>query len=89
MSDKSLPNWVKVGKKRLDRIKNQIHKAKDNNLQAGPARGTPIYLNKSYKLIQDIQHGKITHEEALRKVTNIHNDIKRLDDLDSFNDNQV
>ena len=22
MSDKSLPNWVKVGKKRFDRIKN-------------------------------------------------------------------
>ena len=32
MSDKSLPNWVKVGKRRFDRIKNQIQKAKDNNL---------------------------------------------------------
>ena len=32
MSDKSLPNWVKIGKKRFDRIKNQIQKAKDKNL---------------------------------------------------------
>ena len=51
MSDKLLQNWVKVGKKRLDRIKNQIQKAKDNNLQARPERGSPIYLNEPYKLI--------------------------------------
>ena len=88
MSDKLLQNWVKVGKKRLDRIKNQIQKAKDNNLQARPERGSPIYLNEPYKLIQDIEHGKITHEEVLRRITNIRNDIKILDDLDNFNENQ-
>ena len=88
MSDKLLQNWVKVGKKRLDRIKNQIQKAKDNNLQARPERGSPIYLNEPYKLIQDIEHGKITHEEVLRRITNIRNDIKILDNLDNFNENQ-
>ena len=71
MSDKSLPNWIKVGKRRFDRIKNQIQKAKDNNLQPRRKRDSPIYLNESYKLIQDIDHGKITHEEALRGITNI------------------
>ena len=48
MSDKSLPNWLKVGKKRFERIKNQLQKAKHNNLQARPERGSPIYLNESY-----------------------------------------
>ena len=36
MSDKTLPNWVNVGKKRFDRIKSQIQNAKKNNLQARP-----------------------------------------------------
>ena len=36
VSDKSLPNWVKVDKKRFDRIKNQIKNVKNNNLQAIP-----------------------------------------------------
>ena len=51
MSDKALPDWVKVGKKRLDRITNKFQKAKYNNLQARPERGSPIYFDKSYKLI--------------------------------------
>ena len=46
MSDKSLPNWIKVGKRRFDRIKNQIQKAKDNNLQPRRKRDSPIYLNE-------------------------------------------
>ena len=61
MSDKALPDWVKVGKKRLDRITNKFQKAKYNNLQARPERGSPIYFNKSYKLIQDIRHRKMKH----------------------------
>ena len=31
-SDKALPDWVNVEKKRFDRIKNQIQNAKKNNL---------------------------------------------------------
>ena len=36
MSDKTLPNWVNVGKKRFDIMKSQIQNAKKNNLQARP-----------------------------------------------------
>ena len=43
----------------------------------------------NHKLIQDIGHCKITHEEALKKITSIRNDIKRIDDLSEFNQNQV
>ena len=43
MCDQSLPNWVKVGKKRVGRIKNQLQKARDSNLKARPERGSPIY----------------------------------------------
>ena len=52
MSDKLLTSWVKVDKKVFDRIKRQVQNAKTNNLQARRERdGSPIYLNKSYKLI--------------------------------------
>ena len=34
MSDKALPNWVKVGTKRFDRIKNKVQDAINNSLQA-------------------------------------------------------
>ena len=52
MSDKLLTSWVKVDKKVFDRIKCQVQNAKTNNLQARRERdGSPIYLNKSYKLI--------------------------------------
>ena len=75
-SDKTLPDWVNVNKKRLNFIKMQIQNAKKNNVQARPKRGSPIYFNKLSKLIQDIQHGKITHEEALKIITDIRDDIK-------------
>ena len=32
MSDKALPDWVKVDKKRFDRIKNKVQNAKNNSL---------------------------------------------------------
>ena len=49
MSDKSLPNWVNVDKKkkeRFDGIKNQTQKSKNSNLQARPESGSPIYFNE-------------------------------------------
>ena len=61
MSDKSLRDWVKMGKKSLDRIKNQIQYAKNNNLKARPERGN---FDESY--IQDLKHSKIIHEKALK-----------------------
>ena len=89
MSDKLLSDWVKVGKKRFDRIKNQIQHAKNNNLEAKPERGSPIYFDKSYKLIQDIEHSKITPEETLKIIIGIRNDVKRISNLDEINPNQV
>ena len=79
MSDKALPDWVKVDEKRLNVIKNEIQQAKDKNLQSGPNRGSPIYFDELNKLIPDIEHSKITHEEALKIITDIRNNIKRLD----------
>ena len=73
--------------KRFDRIKNQNQNAKNDNLQARPERGSPTYFNESYKLIQDIEHSKITHEKALKMITDIRNDIKRINDLVDFNEN--
>ena len=46
MCDQSLPNWVKVGKKIFGRIKNQLQKARDSNLQARPERGSPVYFDE-------------------------------------------
>ena len=67
-SDKSLPNWVKADKERFNETKNQIpNAANNNNLQARPQRHCPIYFNESYKLIQDLENGKITYEEALKE----------------------
>ena len=45
----------------------QIQNAKNSNLQARPSLGVPISFNKSRRLIHDIDHGKITHEETLKK----------------------
>ena len=79
----------KSRQKKFDRIKNQIQNAKNSNLQARPSLGVPISFNESRRLIQDIDHGKITHEETLKKIANIRNDIERIGNLDEFNQNQV
>ena len=89
MSDKALPDQVKVDKKRFNVIKNEIQQVKNKNLQARPNRGSPIYFDESYKLIQDIQHSNITHEEELKIITDIRKNIERLHDLNEFNPNQV
>ena len=70
-------------------IKNEIQQAKYKNLQARPDRGSSIYSDESYKLIKDIELGKITHEEAFKTMINIHNNIERLDGLNEFNSNQA
>ena len=67
MSEKALPNWVKVSKKRFDAIKNAVQNSKRDNLQARPHHVSPINFDNSSKLIQDIVHGNITYEEALNK----------------------
>ena len=70
-------------------IKNGFQQAKRNDLQARPQHGSPINFDESYKLIQEIVHGNITHEEALNKMAGIRKNIKRLADLNEFYPNQV
>ena len=70
-------------------IKNEIQQAKYKNSQARPDHGSSIYFDESYKLIKDIERGKITHEEALKTMTNIYNNIERLDGLNEFDSNQA
>ena len=47
-------------------IRNEIQQARNKNLQARPNCGSPIYFDESYKVTQDLEHGNITHEEALK-----------------------
>ena len=61
-SDQSmLPKWIKVSKKRFDVIKNKVQNAKKNKLQARRNRSRLVTLNESNKLLQDIEHSKITY----------------------------
>ena len=60
MSDKALPVWAEVDKKRFDNRKNKIQDTRNNNLQARPSRKV-INLVESNKLLQEIVHSKITH----------------------------
>ena len=55
---------------------------KKNNLQARPNRSRLVTLNESNKF-QDIEHSKITYEEALVKC------LKCLKKWDSFTQNQT
>ena len=71
MSDIALPKWVKVGKRRLNRIKSKFQNAKDNNLQADHL----ISSLRSNQLIRDIWHNQVTYEEALKRIAIIHWDI--------------
>ena len=83
-----LPKWVKVSKKRFDVIKSKVQTAKKDKLMVRPNRNRLITSNESSKLLQDIEHGKITYEEALKKMTNIYDDISMFLKLDSFTSNQ-
>ena len=83
-----LPKWVKVSKKRFDVIKSKVQTAKKDKLMVRPNRNRLITSNESSKLLQDIEHGKITYEEALKKMTNIRGDIYMLVKLKSFTQNQ-
>ena len=84
-----LPKWVKISKKRFDRIKNTVQNAKNNSLRAKPNRSGLINFNESNKLLQDIEHSKITYEEALKRIRNIRSDIAKIINQGSLNLNQV
>ena len=84
-----LPKWVKISKKRLDRIKNTAQNAKNNSLRTKPNRRGLNNFNESKKLLQDIEHSKITYEEALKRIRNIRSDIAKIINQGSLNLNQV
>ena len=87
-SDKTLPDWVKVGKRRFDRIKNKVENAKNNNLQA---RTFDRFVNfvESNKLIQEIAYGNIIHKKALELIISIHDDIDKIISQETLTPNQV
>ena len=89
MSD-TLPDWVRVDKKRFTTIKNNVKRVRDKNKFVIPGRsGSRIYVNDSYYLIQDIEHGEITYEEALEIMLKIHNDIKKIVSQNALNPSQI
>ena len=88
MSDKALPDWVKVGKKRFDKIKNEVQNIENNNVQARPF-GKFINIIKSSKSIQETAHGDITHEKALERITSIRDDIDKIISQKTLVPNQV
>ena len=75
--------------KRFDMIKNKVQNAKNNNLQARPNRSNVISFNESNKLLYDIEHSKITYEEAMKRIQNIWSDINKIINMQSLNSNQI
>ena len=78
MSDKALPDWVKVEKKIFDRRNNEIQNTKNKNKFVVPeGSGDCINANDSNQLIQGIENSEITHEEALKEIFKVRDDIDR------------
>ena len=62
---------------------------KNNNLQARPNRSNAINFNESNNLLYDIEHSKITYEEAMKRIQNICSDINKIINMQSLNSNQI
>ena len=82
MADKTLPDRVKIDKKRFGRIQNKVKMFKNKSKFVVPG-GSGDCINAN------IENGKITHEEALNKIFRIRNDIERPKGLEEINQNQV
>ena len=83
--DLKLPEWVKVSKKRFDKIRNKVQNAKNNSLQARPNRSSLINFNESNKLLQYIEDSRITYEQALKRINNIRCHITKIIKKESLN----
>ena len=79
----------KSKQKRFNKIKNKVQNANNNSLQANPNRKRLFNFNESNKLLQDIEHSRITYEEALKRIHNIRSDIKKIINRESLDLNQV
>ena len=58
-------------------------------MQARTNRSSLINFKESNKLLQGIEYSRMSNEEALKRIKNICNDIKKIIDQNSFNLNQV
>ena len=85
-----LPKWIKVNKQRSDLIKKKVQNAKKKTkLQVRPKGGKVINVNESNKLFYEIENGQITYKEALKRIKNIHSNIKKIISVRGINANQV
>ena len=87
--ESNLPKWMKVSGQRFNVIKKKVQNAKINNLQAKPKGSKVININESNKLLYKIENSKITFQEALKRIENIHSDINKIISMQSLNLNQV
>ena len=78
VSNKKLPDWVRVDRTTFNEIKDKVKKVKDKIIYVRSNRGFYISADDTYKLIQDIEYGEITHEEALKKINDIRSDIEKI-----------
>ena len=70
-------------------IKKKVQNAKINNLQARPKGSKVININKSNKLLHEIENSQIIYEEALKVIENIRSDTNKRITMQSINLNQV
>ena len=66
--ESNLPKLIKVSKQKFDVIKKKVQNAKINHLQARPKGSKVININKSNKLLHEIENSQITYEEALKGI---------------------
>ena len=69
-------------------MKNKVQNVKNNNLQARPS-GIFNYLIESNKLLHDITDSNTTYEEALKRITNIRDNITTIINQKILNLNQT
>ena len=84
-----LPDSVRVEKKAFKQIKDEVKKVKDKNIYVRSNQDTYIRVNNSYKVIWDIEYGRITHKEELERINKIHSDIKKIDNQEKATENQL
>ena len=84
-----LTDSVRVDKKTFKKIKDEVKRVKDKNIYVRSNQGSYIRVNNSYKLIWDIEYGRITHKEELERINKTHSDIKKIDNQEKVNENQL
>ena len=90
----NLPKWIKVSKQKIDVKKRKVQnekkkKKKKKKLQERPSHKNLVTSSESNELLQDMEHGKITYEAALKKITNIRNVIIMFLKLNFLKKNQT